>query len=82
MSTAIPYVGFDKDVRCVRSLWERFHAGLTEPAEVQNKYHKLLLEEWQRCSSLGVDVAMTRARRLSDEELAARIQAGRLLLER
>jgi len=81
MSTAIPYVGFDKDVRCVRSLWERFHAGLTEPAEVQNKYHKLLLEEWQRCSSLGVDVAMTRARRLSDEELAARIQAGRLLLE-
>lgn len=81
MSTAIPYVGFDKDVRCVRSLWERFHAGLTEPAEVQNTYQKLLLEEWQRCSSLGVDVAMTRARRLSDEELSARFQAGQLLLE-
>jgi transcriptional regulator of acetoin/glycerol metabolism len=81
MNMAIPYVGFDKDVRRVRSLWERFHAGLTEPSEVQNAYHKLLLAEWQRCTALGVDVAMTMARRLSDEELHARIHASRLLLE-
>lgn len=81
MTVSTPYIGFDKDVRGVASLWERFHAGLVEPAEPRDPYYQLLLDEWRRCSSLGVDVAMTMARRLSDDELSERIRAGSLLLE-
>lgn len=76
-----PYVGFDKDVRGVRSLWERFNAGLIDTEERRNPYHQALLNDWQRCTTLGVDVAMCRARRLSDEEFRQRAQAGQLLLE-
>src|SRR6201984_2946816 len=76
-----PYIGFDKDVRGVKSLWERFNAGLIDTSERRNTYQQLLLSEWQRCMALGVDVAMTVARRLSDDEFRQRTQANQLLLE-
>ena len=78
---ASPYVGFHKDVRGVRSLWERFNAGLLDVEERRTPYHQLLLTEWERCSALGVDVAMTKGRRLSDEEFRLRREAEQLLLE-
>ncbi|ABM97372.1 sigma-54-dependent Fis family transcriptional regulator [Methylibium petroleiphilum] len=78
---ATPYVGFHKDVRGVRGLWERFNAGLLDIEERRTPYHQLLLGEWQRCSSLGVDVAMTKGRRLSDDEFRLRREAEQLLLE-
>lgn len=76
-----PYIGFDKDVRGVKSLWERFNAGLIDTSERRNTYQQLLLSEWQRCMALGVDVAMTVARRLSEDEFQQRTQANQLLLE-
>ncbi len=76
-----PYVGFHKDLRGVRSLWERFNAGLIDLEERRNPYHQLLLDEWQRCTALGVDVAMTKGRRLSEEEFRRRREAEQLLLE-
>ncbi len=81
MTVSTPYLGFDKDVHVVGGLWERFHAGLLEPGELRDPYHQLLLTEWRRCSSLGVDVTMTMARRLSDDEVHERSQASRLLLD-
>jgi transcriptional regulator of acetoin/glycerol metabolism len=76
-----PYVGFNKDMRGVKSLWERFNAGLIDTEERRPPYHQLLLNEWQRCMALGVDVAMTMGRRLSDSEIRQRMQAEQLLLE-
>jgi len=87
MSNHSPYVGFDKNARGVKSLWERFNAGLidtsdtSDSSERTNPYHQLLLTEWQRCMALGVDVAMTMGRRLSDNEFRQRVQAEQLLLE-
>ncbi|MBL8351281.1 MAG: sigma-54-dependent Fis family transcriptional regulator [Burkholderiaceae bacterium] len=76
-----PYVGFQKDPRGVRSLWERFNAGLLEPDERRPTYHRMLLADWQRCTALGVDVAMTTGRRLNPDEYQRRRQAEQLLLE-
>ena len=76
-----PYIGFHKDARGVRSLWERFNAGLLDTEEPRNPYHQLLVGEWQRCSALGVDVAMTKGRRLSDNEFRLRREAEQMLLE-
>jgi transcriptional regulator of acetoin/glycerol metabolism len=76
-----PYVGFHKDLRSVHSLWERFNAGLIDLEERRNPYHQLLLGEWQRCTALGVDVAMTKGRRLSEDEFRHRREAEQLLLE-
>jgi transcriptional regulator of acetoin/glycerol metabolism len=76
-----PYIGFNKDMRGVKSLWERFNAGLIDTEERRPPYHQLLLTEWQRCMALGVDVAMTMGRRLSDSEVRQRMQAEQLLLE-
>ncbi|MCA6215167.1 sigma 54-interacting transcriptional regulator [Ideonella sp. B7] len=78
---ASPYVGFHKDLRGVRSLWERFHAGTISLDEHRPPYHALLLDEWQRCSALGVDVAMTRGRLLTPEEFRRRQEAELLLLD-
>ncbi|MDP1792399.1 MAG: sigma-54-dependent Fis family transcriptional regulator, partial [Methylibium sp.] len=79
--SASPYLGFDKDARGVKSLWERFNAGLIDTDERRDTYQQLLLHEWQRCKALGVDVAMTMGRRLSDSEFRLRMQAEQLLLE-
>lgn len=76
-----PYVGFHKDVRGVRGLWERFNAGVLDLEERRSPYLQMLLGEWQRCSALGVDVAMTKGRRLSDHEFRLRREAEQLLLE-
>ncbi|TDU30935.1 transcriptional regulator of acetoin/glycerol metabolism [Panacagrimonas perspica] len=76
-----PYVGFHKDAHGVRSLWERFNAGVLDTEERRTPYLQLLLSEWQRCSALGVDVAMTKGRRLSEEEFRQRRQAEQLLLQ-
>lgn len=81
MPTKTPYTGFEKNPRGVKNLWERFHSGLIVPGERRGTYEDLLLHEWQRCTTLGVDVAMTRARRLSDEEYQQRTQSNRWLLE-
>ncbi len=78
---ASPYVGFHKDARGVRNLWERFNAGALGGRERCTPYQQLLLDEWQRCAALGVDVAMSRGRRLGDEEFRWRKDAERLLLE-
>ncbi|MGH8518113.1 MAG: sigma-54-dependent Fis family transcriptional regulator, partial [Panacagrimonas sp.] len=77
----IPYVGFHKDPSGVRSLWERFNAGVLDVEERRSPYQQLLLSEWQRCTALGVDVAMTKGRRLSDEEFRHRREAEQLLLQ-
>lgn len=76
-----PYVGFEKNLRGVKTLWERFHCGLLDPTEPQGAYENLLLNEWRRCSALGVDVAMTLARQLSDNEYRQRAESARWLLE-
>lgn len=78
---ASPYVGFHKDLRGVHSLWERFNAGVLDLEECRTPYHQLLLNEWQRCTALGVDVAMTKGRRLSEEEFRRRRESEQLLLE-
>src|ERR1700747_3890564 len=76
-----PYIGFDKDVRGVKNLWERFNAGLVDTTERRDTYQQLLLSEWQRCMALGVDVATTVARRLRGADVRAGRQASQLLLE-
>ncbi|NLY63952.1 MAG: sigma-54-dependent Fis family transcriptional regulator [Alcaligenaceae bacterium] len=81
MAIKNPYLGYDKDVRAVGNLWERFQAGLVTPNETNNPYYQLLLQEWQRCTTLGVDLAMTRARRLNDDEFHERLLASQLMLE-
>lgn len=81
MSHKNPYTGFVKDLRGVTGLWERFNAGLVDASEPRDTYQQLLLSEWQRCMTLGVDVAMSVARRLSDEEMRQRTQDNQLLIE-
>jgi transcriptional regulator of acetoin/glycerol metabolism len=76
-----PYVGFEKNPRGVKNLWERFNSGLVDPGERHGAYEDMLLRDWQRCSTLGVDMAMTVARRLSDDEYHQRAQSSRLLVE-
>ncbi|HEX2891991.1 sigma-54-dependent Fis family transcriptional regulator, partial [Vineibacter terrae] len=78
---SIPYVGFDKDPRSVKALWERYHCGLLDDEERRDPYHDLLVDEWRRCTAMGVDVTMARARRLSEEEFRQRAEANQLFLE-
>lgn len=80
-SNQSPYVGFDKDARGVRSLWERFNAGLIDISDRRPAYQQFLLNEWQRCTTLGVDVALTVARHLNEEEFRQRVQSGQRLLD-
>lgn len=80
-SESSPYVGFKKDLRGVHNLWERFNAGLIDIEECRTPYHQMLVGEWQRCTALGVDVAMTRGRHLSDDEFRHRLEAEQLLLQ-
>ena len=77
-----PYIGFAKDRRQIRELWERFNSGLIQVEDVQDSYQRMLLAEWQRCTALGVDVAMNVGRCLTEEEFARRCEVGRLLLEK
>ncbi|BDB30289.1 MULTISPECIES: sigma-54-dependent Fis family transcriptional regulator [Cupriavidus] len=79
-SNQSPYFGFDKDARGVRSLWERFNAGLIDISDRRPPYQQFLLNEWQRCTTLGVDVALTVAQRLNEEEFRQRLQSGQRLL--
>lgn len=81
LPSTTPYVGFEKNLRGVKTLWERFNSGLVDPSEPRGAYEDLLLHDWRRCTTLGVDVSMTMARRLSDEEYRQRAQSGRLLVE-
>ncbi len=81
MNIKNPYLGYDKDVRGVGNLWERFHAGLVTRYETENPYYQMLLQEWEHCTSLGVDLAMTRARRFNEDEIHARLLASQLMLE-
>ncbi|GAP34306.1 sigma54 specific transcriptional regulator, Fis family [Piscinibacter sakaiensis] len=74
-------MGFSKDLRGVRQLWERFNAGLVDVEACRTPYHRLLLDEWRRCTALGVDVAMSRGRRLDDAAFRQRREAEQLLLE-
>lgn len=74
-----PYFGYRKDNRSVKSLWERYNAGLLEVEGISDLHQKLLVLEWQRCSALGVDVAMNRGRRLNDAEYERRRKANSLL---
>lgn len=79
-----PYIGFDKNPGGLKTLWEKFHSGLIEPVDLEARfepYQHLLLQEWQRCAELGVDVETTRARRLSEEDYRQRAHASRLLVE-
>lgn len=76
-----PYVGFNKDPRGVRNLWERFNAGVLDVEERRSPYQQLLLDEWQRCTALGVDVAMTKGRRLTDQDFTHRRDAEALLVQ-
>ena len=76
-----PYVGYQKDIRAVRHLWERFNAGLLDADDRRPAYHQLLLAEWQRCSALGVDVAMATGRRLDTGDFHQRRNAEALLLQ-
>lgn len=75
-----PYIGYKKDDRITKSLWERFNAGLLDMDSLRDPHQQLLVREWQRCSALGVDVAMNRGLRLSNREYARRRNAGSLLL--
>lgn len=75
-----PYFGYKKDDGRVKSLWERYNAGLLDVEGLREPHQKLLVSEWQRCSALGVDVAMNRGRRLSDVEYERRRKANSLLL--
>ena len=78
---ASPYVGFHKDPSGVRNLWERFNAGVLDVEERRSPYQQLLLHEWQRCTALGVDVAMTKGRRLTDDDFTRRRDAEALLVQ-
>jgi transcriptional regulator of acetoin/glycerol metabolism len=80
-TSTTPYFGFEKNARGVQTLWERFNSGLVDPGERRGAYEDMLLRDWKRCSALGVDVAMTVARRLSDDEYHQRAQSSRLLVD-
>ena len=76
-----PYTGFHKDPRQVRVLWERFNAHVLDVEACRAPYQRLLVAEWQRCTALGVDVAMTKGRRLSSQAFEQCRRTERLLIE-
>lgn len=81
MPTHNPYVGYNKDARGVKNLWERFHSGLVTPGQGHSAYEDLLLNDWQRCTALGVDTTITMARRLAEDEYIRLEQANRRLID-
>ncbi|MFT3804499.1 MAG: sigma-54-dependent Fis family transcriptional regulator [Burkholderiaceae bacterium] len=81
MSGTIPYIGFDKDPRTVKVLWERYNAGLLDAEQRRPPYHDLLVDEWMRCKAMGVDVAMARGRLLSEDEFQQRVETNRIFLK-
>jgi sigma-54 dependent transcriptional regulator, acetoin dehydrogenase operon transcriptional activator AcoR len=76
-----PYIGYQKDSRGVRHLWERFNAGLLDADERRPAYHQLLLADWRRCSALGVKATMATGHLLAGDVFAQRRQADQLLLQ-
>lgn len=75
-----PYVGHEKDARVVQQLWEDFNAGAVDLTERRDPYYQFLLNEWQRCARLGVDIAMTNGPRLDHEELHRFRESEKLLM--
>ncbi|MGI6246508.1 MAG: sigma-54-dependent Fis family transcriptional regulator [Pseudochelatococcus sp.] len=82
MASINPYIGYKKDNRCTTELWERYNAGVLDIEGLRDPYQRLLVREWQRCSALGVDVALNRGLRLSDAEYERRRKAGALLMRK
>lgn len=78
---ASPYVGYQKDLRGVRRLWERFNAGLVDAQEPQPAYQQMLLADWQRCRQLGVSPAMHTGHLLPAEDYARQRRTEQLLLD-
>ncbi len=82
MTAANPYFGFRKDRSLTHDLWERFNGGLIEVEAIRDPYQQALIQDWQRCATLGIDVAMRAGVRLSDEEHRRAVEDAAQLLER
>jgi PAS domain S-box-containing protein len=76
-----PYIGFRKDRRQTRDLWERFNSGTVVAESLPDRYQQLLIEEWMRCSALGIDPARRYGVRLDEEEVHAHADAARDFLD-
>lgn len=76
-----PYVGFAKDARGVKRLWETFQAGRIDHIDGWPLYERLLLTEWQRCQTLGVDATMLTGHLLNQDEFEQCRQNAHLLAE-
>ena len=82
MAMPNPYFGFRKDRSLAHRLWERFNCGLIELDEIRDPYQRALVDDWQRCAALGIDVAMRAGVRLSDDEHRHAVEDAAQLLDR
>ncbi|MGA2841269.1 MAG: PAS domain S-box protein [Steroidobacteraceae bacterium] len=81
MPTKNPYVGFRKDQRRTYSLWERFNSGAVNAEGLADPYMKLMINEWARCTKLGVDPARRFGVKCSDEAFQKHLGDNRQLLD-
>jgi PAS domain S-box-containing protein len=79
--TKNPYVGFRKDQRRTYSLWERFNSGAFSAEGFADPYVKLMINEWTRCTKLGVDPARRFGVKCSDEAFQKHLDDNRQLLD-
>jgi PAS domain S-box-containing protein len=79
--TKNPYVGFRKDQRRTYSLWERFNSGAVNAEGLADPYMKLMINEWARCTKLGVDPGRRFGVKCSDEAFQKHLGDNRQLLD-
>jgi len=79
--TKNPYVGFRKDQRRTYSLWERFNSGAVNAEGLADPYVKLMINEWTRCTKLGVDPARRFGVKCSDEAFQKHLDDNWQLLD-
>lgn len=63
------YLTHAKDRRRTEKLWERFNVRRLREEDFRDPYHQMLIQEWARVQSLGVDPLLAKAPLLSAEAL-------------
>ncbi|MBI5442534.1 MAG: sigma-54-dependent Fis family transcriptional regulator [Deltaproteobacteria bacterium] len=76
------YIDHPKDRARTDDLWERFHCALDSASpDAADAYAAMLLSEWRRCQSMGVDPALQHAPVVSGGDFERLLQARKVLLD-
>ncbi|GAB4267852.1 MAG: sigma-54-dependent Fis family transcriptional regulator [Deferrisomatales bacterium] len=77
-----PYIFYPKDRRRTNVLWERFNVATLDRRRLEDPYERMLVEDWRRCKSLGVNPELQAADVLPEDDLQRTMEEKSFLLDK